>query len=126
MKTVHHFSELDGGGSTGQSNLGVFNPEQAVANDATTGAGAYDRGAFGRGNTIAVSEPDPQPKMGDGKFIPQKNDPPENRIDALENAMVQVVDGIATIQQGMTTMRQEITKDVTVVIQQEIAKLGNQ
>ena len=31
MKTVNHFSELDGG-STGQSNLGIFNTEQPVEN----------------------------------------------------------------------------------------------
>ena len=84
------FSEL--GAIDGSGNMGVFNTETVKNTQPVGGAGS---------NLDLVSEPDPIPKMGDGKFIPQKGESIDKRVDALENAMVQVVDGLTTIRREM-------------------------
>lgn len=89
MKTVNHFSELDGG-STGQSNLGVFNTEQPVENTERFDLGSNRDGTVTAG---AIDPTVPTQKTTLGKFIPGSGSN-NNRIKALENAMVQVVDGI--------------------------------
>ena len=81
-----------------QPHLGVFNPgyfqvDCTVENTQPIGSV--------RANLDLVSEPDPVSKIGDGKFIPQKNQSLDKRVDALESAMVGVVDGIAGLRTDM-------------------------
>ena len=89
MRTVHHFSELDGG-STGQSNLGVFNTEQPVENTERFDLGSNRDGTITAGAVKSIASAQ---KTTLGKFIPGSGSNGA-RIKALENAMVKVVDGV--------------------------------
>jgi hypothetical protein len=95
MRTVTDFSEL--GAIDGGSDMSVFNPVQADSCVVENAPLDVTSNLNGKVTPGAVRPVISTPKTSLGKFIPQKNATLNKRIDALENAMVQVVDGFAEI-----------------------------